>query len=142
MSHTIKALSDTGVAATIVLVGVADDINTLVEEHASITRNISEIKMPRMSIGELNVILTSRYDKVGMTIDGDARWKIVTLSRGLPEFVHSLGRAAALHAISEKRMKIIEADVDPTKFNLIVKLTTAKALLLTYRRRCSPAPTR
>jgi Cdc6-like AAA superfamily ATPase len=112
MSHTMKALSDTGVPATIVLVGVADDINTLVEEHASITRNISEIKMPRMSTDELNLILNNRYTKIGMTIDGDARWKIVTLSRGLPEFVHSLGRAAALHAISERRMKIIEADVD------------------------------
>ncbi len=112
MSHTIKALSDTGITATIVLVGVADDINSLVEEHASVTRNISEIKMPRMSTDELNLILSNRYVKVGMAIDGDARWKIVTLSRGLPEFVHSLGRSAALHAIGEKRLKITESDVD------------------------------
>jgi Cdc6-like AAA superfamily ATPase len=112
MSHTIKAISDTGTAATIILVGVADDINTIVEEHASITRNISEIKMPRMSNGELNEILDSRYSKLGMSITGDARWKIVTLSRGLPEFAHSLGRAAALHAIAEKRPSISEDDVD------------------------------
>ena len=112
MSHTIKALSDTGITATIVLVGVADDINSLVEEHASVTRNISEIKMPRMSTDELNLILSNRYVKVGMAIDGDARWKIVALSRGLPEFVHSLGRSAALHAIGEKRLKITESDVD------------------------------
>jgi Cdc6-like AAA superfamily ATPase len=112
MSHTIKALSDTGIRATIVLVGVADDINTLVEEHQSITRNISEIKMPRMSKDELNEILNGRYKKVGMTINGDARWKIVTLSRGLPEYVHALGRAAALNAIKERRISIHENDVD------------------------------
>jgi Cdc6-like AAA superfamily ATPase len=112
MSHTIKALSDTGVRATVVLVGVADDINTLIEEHMSVTRNLSEIKMPRMSKDELNEILNSRFKKVGMTIDGDARWKIVTLSRGLPEFVHALGRAAALIAIGEKRVAIKEEDVD------------------------------
>jgi Cdc6-like AAA superfamily ATPase len=112
MSHTIKALSDTGVRATVVLVGVADDINTLVEEHASITRNISEIKMPRMSNNELNEILNSRYGKVGMEIAGEARWKIVTLSRGLPEFVHSLGRTAALKALDDRRTKINETDVD------------------------------
>jgi len=112
MSHTIKAFSDTPIAATIVLVGVADDINTLVEEHQSVTRNISEIKMPRMSKEELNEILNGRYKKIGMTIEGDARWKIVTLSRGLPEFVHALGRASALNAISERRLIIKEADVD------------------------------
>jgi len=72
------------VRATIVLVGVADDINTLVEEHQSVTRNLSEIKMPRMSKDELNEILSRRYARVGMTIDGDARWKIVTLSRAFP----------------------------------------------------------
>lgn len=112
MSHTIKALSDTGVRATIILVGVADDINTLVEEHQSITRNLSEIKMPRMSKDELNEILNSRYKKVGMTINGDARWKIVTLARGLPEYAHALGRASALIAIGERRLAINEDDVD------------------------------
>lgn len=112
MSHTLKALSDTGVRATIVLVGVADDINTLIEEHQSVTRNLSEIKMPRMSKDELNEILNSRFKKLGMTIDGDARWKIVTLARGLPEYVHSLGRASALIAIGEKRLAINEDDVD------------------------------
>jgi len=112
MSHTIKALSDTGIRATIVLVGVADDINTLVEEHQSVTRNISEIKMPRMSKDELNEILNGRYKKVGMAIEGDARWKIVTLSRGLPEYVHALGRAAALHAVGDRRLTIKETDVD------------------------------
>lgn len=112
MSHTIKALSDTGIQSTIILVGVADDINALVEEHASITRNVSEIKMPRMSNDELNEILNNRFRVVGMSIAGDARWKIVTLSRGLPEFVHSLGRAAALHAVREQRLNIAETDVD------------------------------
>jgi Cdc6-like AAA superfamily ATPase len=112
MSHTIKALADTGTAATVVLVGVADDIDALVAEHQSVTRNISEIKMPRMSKDELNEILNSRYKKVQMGIEGDARWKIVTLSRGLPEFVHALGRAAALRAIEDRRILIRESDVD------------------------------
>jgi len=151
MSHTIKALSDTGITATIVLVGVADDINSLVEEHASVTRNISEIKMPRMSTDELNLILSNRYVKVGMAIDGDARWKIVALSRGLPEFVHSLGRSAALHAIGEKRLKITESDVDAAfckswlnQINPQMQLIKRQLIVIGKRRCtgkfCSPAP--
>lgn len=112
MSHTIKAVSDSGINATIVLVGVADDVNMLVEEHKSVTRNLAEIKMPRMSKKELNEVLDSRYGNVGMQIHGDARWKIVTLSRGLPEYVHALGKAAALRALDQKRTQIVEEDVN------------------------------
>jgi Cdc6-like AAA superfamily ATPase len=112
MSHTIKALSDEGTNATILVVGVAEDIDKLIEGHASVERNITEIKMPRMSADELNQILDKRYPRVGMRIDGDSRWKIVTLSRGLPTYVHSLGRDAARRAISGRRLQIIEEDVD------------------------------
>ena len=121
-----------GISATIVLVGVADDIDTLVEEHASLTRNISEIKMPRMSNDELNEILNSRFGKLGMTITGDARWKIVTLSRGLPEFVHSLGRAAVLHALRERRLAIAEADVDAGILQILAQ--SDQSVNVTYKR--------
>lgn len=112
MSHTIKALSDVGVNATIIIVGVADDINTLVDEHESIKRNIEEIKMPRMSIEELKEILNKRLPKLQMKMDGDARWKIITLARGLPEYVHSLGWGAVIQAIRDQRKLVSEADVD------------------------------
>ena len=48
-------------------------------------RNIEEIKMPRMSTDELKEILVKRLPVLGMEIDIDANWKIITLSRGLRE---------------------------------------------------------
>ena|SRR3990167_1371163 len=111
MAHTIKALSDSGVNVTVLLIGVADDITTLVEEHQSVSRNIEEIKMPRMNKNELNAILDQRLPKLGIKIDPDARWKIVTLSRGLPEYIHSLGRDSTIQAIREKKKLITEAHV-------------------------------
>jgi len=112
MSHTIKAFSDAGIRATVVLVGVADDIQSLVAEHASVERNISEIKMPRMSADELNQIISKRLARLSMRVDEGARWKIVALSRGLPAYVHSLGRGAARHALAGRKMTIVKADVD------------------------------
>lgn len=52
MANTIKALSDYGVNVTIVLVGVADNINDLMGEHASLGRCVEQIPMPRMNIPE------------------------------------------------------------------------------------------
>jgi Cdc6-like AAA superfamily ATPase len=112
MSHTLKALSDCGINSTIVIVGVADDINTLIDEHGSVIRNIEEIKMPRMSADELNEILDERLPQLGIEIDVQARNKIIMLSRGLPEYVHSLGRNAAIRALNDKRRIITELDVN------------------------------
>lgn len=112
MSHTIKGLSDIGVYATIIIVGVGDNITLLIEEHASIKRNISEILMPRMSLAEMNEILDQRYPKVGIRVSDEARAKITTLSRGLPEYVHYLGRDAAVSALQSKRLVVEDADVE------------------------------
>ena len=47
-----------------------------------------------------------------MKLHSDARWKIVTLSRGLPTYVHQLGRDAARRAVERKKLTILEEDVD------------------------------
>jgi energy-coupling factor transporter ATP-binding protein EcfA2 len=121
MSHTIKALSDAGVRATIVIVGVADDINTLVEAHESVKRNLEEIKMPRMSNDEMKEILAKRIPTMGMTLHPDAQWKIITLSRGLPEYAHILGRNAAVDAIEKKSLEIVETNVDQSIRNMLLQ---------------------
>lgn len=112
MSHTIKALSDSGLSTTIIIVGVADNITSLVTEHESIKRNIEEIRMPRMSDAELQEILIKRLPRLGIKIEGDAKWKIITLARGLPEYVHLLGSGAAVNAARQFRRVINEDDVD------------------------------
>jgi hypothetical protein len=112
MSHTIKAISESGTGATVILVGIAGDVETLIAEHQSVERNIAEIKMPRMSKDEMNEILDKRLLPLGIRIEGDARWKIISLARGLPEYVHYLGREAAIMAVRKRRLLIKEEDVD------------------------------
>jgi vacuolar-type H+-ATPase subunit F/Vma7 len=112
MSHTIKSLTESSVGATVILVGIARDIETLVAEHKSVERIVAEIKMPRMSKDEMNEILDKRLPPLGMRLEGDARWKIIALARGLPEYVHVLGRESAVRAIQNRRLIIKEEDVD------------------------------
>ena len=108
----MKAVSDEGIKATIVIVGVSDNVSDLVQGHESILRCSEEVLMPRMESDELRDVVEGRVRRLGMTIDGDARWKIINLSKGLPSFAHSLGRGAVINAIKAKRLQVKEPDVD------------------------------
>lgn len=112
MAETIKALSDTGVKATVVIVGISDSVAGLVEGHQSITRCTEEILMPRMHKDEVRDVMEGRIRRLGMEIDGNAKWKAINLTKGLPAFAHGFGRESALSAIRKKQMKISETDVD------------------------------
>ena len=112
MAETIKALSDASVKATIFIVGISDSVGELVSGHESIIRCSEEILMPRMEPEETRDIIEGRVRRLGMTIHGDAKWKAINLTKGLPAFAHGLGKGAALSAIQKRRLDITEADVD------------------------------
>lgn len=57
VADTIKSLSDFDVPATLVVVGVADNVEDLVAEHQSIERALVQVQMPRMNRAELHEIL-------------------------------------------------------------------------------------
>lgn len=110
MANTIKALSDAAANVTLVIVGVANDVKQLIASHESIERCTEEILMPRMSNAELKEIIESRVNQLGMTISGNAKWTIINLARGLPQFAHSLGKFACFKAIENRRLSIKDED--------------------------------
>lgn len=112
VADAIKALSDYSVNATVVVVGVAEDVSNLIQGHESITRSLIQIKMPRMSTEELKQLVLTRYRRCGMTTDADAVWKIIFLSRGLPYYAHLLAMHAARYAIDHKKTVVKHQDVD------------------------------
>jgi Cdc6-like AAA superfamily ATPase len=112
MANTIKTLSDYSSRATIVIVGVANSVSTLIAEHASISRALVQIQMPRMLPQELREIIEKRLPRVGMTISKGALAQIVSLSRGLPHYTHLLGQFSARKAVAAKTMTVSETHVD------------------------------
>ena len=122
VADTIKALSDYSVNATVVVVGVAEDVSTLIQGHESITRSLIQIKMPRMSTDELKQLILTRYMRSGIQTDADAVWKIIFLSRGLPYYTHLLAMHAARYAIDNRKMVVKHDDVDKALEGAITEL--------------------
>lgn len=112
MADTIKGLSDYSSNATVVIVGVAEDVSDLIEGHQSISRALLQVKMPRMTAAELEQIIKSRYGKCGIADDEEALWKMTFLSRGLPYYAQLLGMHSARSAIRSRSRKVRPEDVD------------------------------
>ncbi len=84
LADTIKTLSDHAVDTTLILVGVADSVNELITEHASIERSLVQVQMPRMSVAELNDVLEKRLPLLKIGIDDSLKERISFLAQGLP----------------------------------------------------------
>ncbi|MXY45971.1 MAG: AAA family ATPase [Chloroflexi bacterium] len=110
-ADTIKTLSDFSVDTTLILVGVADDVNDLITEHESINRCLVQIHLPRMTHDELGEIVKGGIESVGMEISEDAIAQTSKLSLGLPHYVHALGLASGRIAIDNERRAIELSDV-------------------------------
>lgn len=111
-ADTIKTLSDRVAPATIVIVGVADDVGELIREHASVERALVQIRMPRMSRDELAEIATRGVEAARMRIAKASVARITALSQGLPHYTHLLTQLAAQAALNERRDDIAMRDVE------------------------------
>ncbi len=110
-ADTIKTLSDHAVYTTLMLVGVADTVDGLIDDHASIDRALVQVLMPRMSNEELREIVSRGLSRVGMTVKDNALYYIARLSQGLPHHAHLLGLHAGLAALRDKRIEVQRDDV-------------------------------
>lgn len=111
MADTLKLFSDHAVAATIIMIGVADNAIGLISDHLSVQRCLAQIEMPRMKRVELEEIVTCGFQQLGMTIDPIAVEKITSLASGLPMYAHLLSVQAGRHAVSQKRLNVDQPDV-------------------------------
>ncbi len=118
-ADTIKALSDFNLDTTLVLVGVADDVDDLITEHESVDRCLVQIPLSRMPFNELSSIVETGVTSAGMEVSEEAVSRICTVSLGLPHYVHALGIASGRSAIDDERLRIEEWDVDDAITNLV-----------------------
>ena len=111
LADTIKTLSDHSINVTIILVGVADSVNELIAEHASVERALIQIPVPRMPRAELREIILRGTERLTLSIEPTALDRITTLSQGLPYYTHLLGLYASRQAIDRQSTVIGYSDV-------------------------------
>jgi Cdc6-like AAA superfamily ATPase len=111
MADTIKALSDHDVTITVVIVGVADTVGDLISQHESIERAIVQIKMPPMSIPEVELIIDNGMVRLNMTIEKAARSEVAMMCQGFPHYAHALGLHATRACLDRGHTNIVHADV-------------------------------
>ena len=111
-ADTVKAISDGNVDTTLVLVGVADDVDDLITEHASIDRCLVQIHLNRMGFDELKEIIEAGISQAGLQINANSTNRICLLSMGLPHYTHAFGLNAGRAAIDRKMTRVTTRDVD------------------------------
>jgi Cdc6-like AAA superfamily ATPase len=131
-ADTIKTLSDELPDATVVLVGVADDVEQLIADHLSIERALVQIHMPRMSHAELAEIVVRGVEGARVTIARDALDTIARLGQGLPHYAHLLGQLSARNALEDLRISVRLRDVNDAVAEAIEK--TQQTVRESYRR--------
>jgi hypothetical protein len=111
IADMIKFLSDRNVPATVVLIGVADDISALLEDHRSVERCMSQIPIPRMSRNEIEDVVTTGLLEFEMRIENAALHEISRIARGLPQYAHLFGLHAGRAAIDRKSTDVAGGDM-------------------------------
>jgi Cdc6-like AAA superfamily ATPase len=108
MADLIKHFSNNPLNLTVLVVGVGDTLLDLFASHESIARCCTQIRMQRMSPGELEDIINDRLPKLGLTMDTKVLASIVKLSQGLPGYVHLIAQLAVKAALMERSLFVEE----------------------------------
>lgn len=99
----IKSLSDNNTNATIILVGIADNIESLVGNHQSLERCLKQVKMPRMRKEECEDIINNGINLLQFKIEKEVIDKIVEFSSGFPHYIHLLCKYGCLELINNNK---------------------------------------
>ena len=118
-ANLLKSLHDHAINVTVLLIGVAENVDELIIDHRSLRRVLSLIKLERISTIDLKKILDSRLRVTPLEISEDACSEILALSCGLPYYVQTLGRHAVQNALKYQRLQITTEDVTTAIDNFI-----------------------
>jgi len=99
----IKSFSDNNHNSTIVLIGIADDIEKLIGNHQSLERCLKQVKMPRMSESESAEIIEKGLEKLEIIIPKSVKDSIIEFASGFPHYIHLICKYGAKEIIENNK---------------------------------------
>lgn len=115
LANFIKNCSTEGVK--FLLVGIANNISTLLSDHESVERNLCPIQVHPMTGNEMTEIVNSAVtllnnQEIDVTIETQATGRLVSAAGGFPWFIHVLGQEALRAVWDSDRTTITVEDVE------------------------------
>jgi hypothetical protein len=101
LAEFIKLLSDIDAKFKVLIVGISETGEELIESHESISRCLRETRLGRMFDPELKLIISGGSERLGLSFRDEVVNKIVELSAGYPHFTHLLALKCSEDAIAE-----------------------------------------
>jgi Cdc6-like AAA superfamily ATPase len=128
----IKSFSDNLDNSTVVLIGIADNVEELIGSHQSLERCLKQIKMPRMSADESSEIITNGLNRLEISINESTKNQIIEFSSGFPHYVHLLCKYGAKELILNNK-----SDFNATYLKIAIKTgidNTSEQLRTSYQK--------
>jgi len=112
VAELIKKLSDKFSSLKIFVVGIGDTAVELTAGHESVQRCLKETPLHGMNFRELQEIITSGQERIGVTFESRAIFKICKVSSKYPHFTHLLALKASEDAIAKDKETVTLDDLE------------------------------
>ena len=110
LAELIKITSDAAAPATLVIVGVAEDVRELFGKHPSLQRTLVTVPMPLMTRRDIDRIIGAGEARSGLAFLPEVRRAIADFAQGLPYHAQLLSLLAARSAIRRRSGRVERED--------------------------------
>ncbi|MBP2298348.1 AAA family ATPase [Azospirillum picis] len=111
LAELFKNLTDSSIPVTLLVVGVAENLDQLLGKHPSIQRSLVPVHLPLMTDQEIGRLIQAGAQNAGIEFAPDVVRRIAEFVRGLPYYAQLLGLHAARSAVSRGSKTVERPDL-------------------------------
>ena len=111
VAEFIKNLSDRAARIQLVVAGVAENLEGLMQSNGIVQRNVVAVQVPRMSTEEVEQLVHNGQELSGVQFHAEAIEALGLASAGMPYLASLLSQQAALAALADTRMSVSVNDI-------------------------------
>ena len=111
LAELFKNLTDSSIPVTLLVVGVAENLDQLLGKHPSIQRSLVPVHLPLMTDAEIQRLIEAGGENAGITFAPETVRRIAEFARGLPYYAQLLGLHSARSAVSRSSERVEREDL-------------------------------